>query len=102
MSSEPAVVLSDVTLHYGTDTEALDRTDLRIEQGDCVALVGPSGCGKSTILKFVAGLLEPSSGGVIVGGRQVSVIGKKGLPAPVTRIGLAFQNPTMLPWLSTR
>jgi NitT/TauT family transport system ATP-binding protein len=100
--SDPAIVLSDVTLRYGAGTVALDHTDLRIEQGDFVALVGPSGCGKSTILKLVAGLLEPSSGGVIVGGRQVGVIGKEGTPAAATRIGLAFQNPTMLPWLSVR
>jgi NitT/TauT family transport system ATP-binding protein len=100
--SDPAIVLSDVTLRYGAGTVALDHTDLRIEQGDFVALVGPSGCGKSTILKLVAGLLEPSSGGVIVGGREVGVIGKDGVRAAATRIGLAFQNPTMLPWLTIR
>ena len=102
MSQQPAIELSDVTLRYGAGTIALDHTDLRIEQGDFVALVGPSGCGKSTILKLVAGLLEPSSGGVIVGGRQVGVIGKDGAPVATTRIGLAFQNPTMLPWLTIR
>ncbi|MCP6390927.1 ATP-binding cassette domain-containing protein, partial [Klebsiella pneumoniae] len=51
--------LADVTVRYGTQanaTLALDRTNLRIEQGDFIALVGPSGCGKSTILKLVAGL----------------------------------------------
>ncbi|MDM0086997.1 MULTISPECIES: ABC transporter ATP-binding protein [unclassified Variovorax] len=102
MSPPPAIELSDVTLRYGAGTIALDHTDLRIEQGDFVALVGPSGCGKSTILKLVAGLLEPSSGGVIVGGRQVGVIGKDSAPVATTRIGLAFQNPTMLPWLTIR
>ena len=100
--TQPAIELSNVTLRYGAGTIALDQTDLRIEQGDFVALVGPSGCGKSTILKLVAGLLEPTSGGVIVGGRQVGVVGKDGAPVPTTRIGLAFQNPTMLPWLTIR
>jgi len=98
----PAVQLSDVTLRYGAGTIALDHTDLRIEQGDFVALVGPSGCGKSTILKLVAGLLEPSSGGVVVGGREMGIIGKDRGIAPALRIGLAFQNPTMLPWLTIR
>ena len=96
----PLIDLSNVTVRYGgagAATLALDRTDLRIAQGDFVALVGPSGCGKSTILKLVAGLLKPTSGGVIVGGREVGAAGT----API-RIGLAFQNPTMLPWLTIR
>jgi NitT/TauT family transport system ATP-binding protein len=100
--SQPIIHLSDVTLRYGAGTIALDHTELAIEQGDFVALVGPSGCGKSTILKLVAGLLEPSSGGVIVGGRQVGVIGVDNALTPTVRIGLAFQNPTMLPWLTIR
>jgi NitT/TauT family transport system ATP-binding protein len=87
-------------MRYGAGegaTLALERTSLRIGQGDFVALVGPSGCGKSTILKLVAGLLRPSAGGVIVGGREVGAVGDQAV-----RIGLAFQNPTMLPWLSIR
>ncbi|GAA4337141.1 ABC transporter ATP-binding protein [Pigmentiphaga soli] len=102
------IELADVTLRYGGGTLALDHTDLRVGEGDFVALVGPSGCGKSTILKLTAGLLRPSSGAVIVGGREA------GAPAaaadarlhdphaPRVRIGLAFQNPTMLPWLTIR
>ena len=85
---------------------ALDHTTLGIDEGDFVALVGPSGCGKSTILKLVAGLLKPSAGAVIAGGREVGAVstGKAGgnhaSAAPRLRIGLAFQNPTMLPWLT--
>ena len=71
----PLVQLSDVTLQYGRGTIALDHTDLQIAQGDFVALVGPSGCGKSTILKLVAGLLGPSSGGVLVDGREFTRAG---------------------------
>ena len=93
------IALEDVTLRYGAGTLALDRTDLAIAEGDFVALVGPSGCGKSTILKLVANLLQPSSGAVVVGGREA---GAPVLPVPRLRIGLAFQNPTMLPWLTIR
>ncbi|MBL0730640.1 ABC transporter ATP-binding protein [Piscinibacter sp. HJYY11] len=93
--SSPMIDLADVTVRYGAKgTLALSSTDLRIEQGEFVALVGPSGCGKSTILKLVAGLLQPSSGGLIVAGRES--------PAGAVRIGLAFQNPTMMPWLNIR
>jgi NitT/TauT family transport system ATP-binding protein len=101
------IQLSDVMLRYGTGTIALDHTTLGIAKGDFVALVGPSGCGKSTILKLVAGLLRPSSGAVIAGGREVGTTAtekstRHASPTPRLRVGLAFQNPTMLPWLTIR
>jgi NitT/TauT family transport system ATP-binding protein len=102
------IQLSDVTLRYGGGTVALDHTTLGINKGDFVALVGPSGCGKSTILKLVAGLLKPSSGAVIADGREVGTVASRGpgdsnaSEAPRLRVGLAFQNPTMLPWLTIR
>jgi NitT/TauT family transport system ATP-binding protein len=75
-------------------THALSTTSLEIDQGEFVALVGPSGCGKSTILRLVAGLISPTDGHVFVGGREVG--------ARAARVGMAFQNPTMLPWLRVR
>jgi len=106
--SNAFIQLADVMLRYGGGTVALDHTTLGIDEGDFVALVGPSGCGKSTILKLVAGLLRPSSGVVIAGGREVGAPGAApggsaiASGAPRLRIGLAFQNPTLLPWLTIR
>jgi NitT/TauT family transport system ATP-binding protein len=91
------VELEGVTLTYGRgekQTKALGLTNLRLTQGDFVALVGPSGCGKSTILKLVSGLIHASTGYVYVAGREVG--------AEPVRVGMAFQNPTMLPWLTVR
>jgi NitT/TauT family transport system ATP-binding protein len=91
------VELENVTLTYGRADKqivALGLTDLRIDQGDFVALVGPSGCGKSTILKLVTGLIKATTGYVYVAGREVG--------ARQVRVGMAFQNPTMLPWLTVR
>jgi NitT/TauT family transport system ATP-binding protein len=96
-SDDTFVELENVTLTYGRGEKqifALGLTDLRIGQGDFVALVGPSGCGKSTILKLVTGLLNATSGYVYVAGREVG--------AEPVRVGMAFQNPTMLPWLTVR
>lgn len=91
------IELENVTLAYGRGERqvvALGETNLRVDQGDFVALVGPSGCGKSTILKLVTGLISATSGYVYVAGREVG--------AEPVRVGMAFQNPTMLPWLTVR
>lgn len=92
---ELAIELSQTAVTFGRGDKAvpaLSPTSLRIADGDFVALVGPSGCGKSTILKLVGGLVAPTSGVVVVGGREVA--------AKALRIGMAFQNPTMLPWMT--
>ncbi|MFN3833780.1 MAG: ABC transporter ATP-binding protein [Allorhizobium sp.] len=89
--------LERVNVTFGGEknkTVALAETSLRIEKGEFVALVGPSGCGKSTILKLVAGTLSPSQGHIFVAGREIG--------ANDVRIGMAFQNPTLLPWLNIR
>ncbi|MFC5359001.1 MULTISPECIES: ABC transporter ATP-binding protein [Azospirillum] len=93
--SSIAVELSQAAVSFGKPGKAvpaLQETNLRIADGEFVALVGPSGCGKSTILRLTAGLLQPTRGAVLVGGREVA--------AKALRIGMAFQNPTMLPWLT--
>ncbi|WP_442865046.1 ABC transporter ATP-binding protein [Bosea sp. NBC_00550] len=91
----PAIELSQASITFGHGTNAvpaLAQTSLRVQDGEFLALVGPSGCGKSTILRLVSGLVKPTSGVVVVGGREVA--------ANALRIGMAFQNPTMLPWLT--
>ncbi|MBD8664244.1 ABC transporter ATP-binding protein [Rhizobium sp. CFBP 8752] len=91
----PIIDLERVNVTFGSEknqTVALTETSLRIMNGEFVALVGPSGCGKSTILKLVAGTLAPSQGHIFVTGREIG--------ANDVRIGMAFQNPTLLPWLN--
>ncbi|MET9776942.1 ABC transporter ATP-binding protein [Streptomyces sp. NPDC006367] len=69
----PAVELRSVTLSYGVRAEpVLDALDLRIEDGEHLAVVGPSGIGKSTLTRLVAGTLAPSGGAVEVAGRAVT------------------------------
>jgi NitT/TauT family transport system ATP-binding protein len=91
----PAIELQDASVVFGAGEKAvtaLAPTSLRMARGDFLALVGPSGCGKSTILRLVSNLLQPSLGLVLVGGKAAR--------AKALRIGMAFQNPTMLPWLT--
>jgi NitT/TauT family transport system ATP-binding protein len=92
---QTAIELSGAGVTFGRGNErvaALSATTMRIPDGEFVALVGPSGCGKSTILRLASGLIQPTEGAVIVGGREVA--------AKALRIGMAFQNPTMLPWMT--
>jgi NitT/TauT family transport system ATP-binding protein len=72
---------------------AVQGLSLKVREGEFAAIVGPSGCGKSTLMKLATGLQFPKEGTVIVDGKQVS--------APVKLAGMAFQNPTMLPWRTT-
>ncbi|HKP66410.1 MAG TPA: ABC transporter ATP-binding protein [Casimicrobiaceae bacterium] len=90
------VDVRDVKLDYRTgdgSTLALDRTNMTLRRGEFVAIVGPSGCGKSSLLKLASGLRRPTEGEVVVGGSAVL--------KPIKIVGMAFQNPTMLPWLRT-
>jgi nitrate/nitrite transport system ATP-binding protein len=70
----------------------LNTIDLKIRQGEYVAVIGHSGCGKSTLLNVVAGLLPASVGGVILEGSEVKD------PGPDRAV--VFQNHSLLPWLT--
>jgi NitT/TauT family transport system ATP-binding protein len=90
------VDLDRVSLRYGDDSDgtlALHGATLRVGVGEFVAVVGPSGCGKSTLMKVVTGLWPPTAGAVLVSGREVT--------GPLSIAGMAFQNPTLLPWRTT-
>lgn len=89
------VSIDNVDMRYGgaDGTLAVSGLTLRVDKGEFSAVVGPSGCGKSTLMKLVTGLHIPQSGVVIVAGQQVT--------KPVSIVGMAFQNPTMLPWRTT-
>lgn len=83
----------DMTFNTGkTSSHVLDKVNLRVNKGEYISIIGHSGCGKSTVLNIVAGLIEPTSGGVILDGCEVSK------PGPDR--ALVFQNHSLLPWLT--
>jgi nitrate ABC transporter ATP-binding subunit len=67
---------------------------LNVSEGEFVCIVGHSGCGKSTVLSIVMGLNQATTGGVVIGGREID--------GPGTDRGVVFQSATLLPWLSVR
>lgn len=85
----------------GAEVVALRGVDLDIDPGEMVALLGPSGAGKSTLLRMLAGLIRPSAGRVIIGGRDVTRLSDNELRAfRATDIGIVLQEATtnLLPY----
>ncbi len=75
----------------GDDVVALKGVDLEIESGSFVTLLGPSGCGKTTLLDMLGGILQPSSGTLLIDGAPVR-------SNPSATPGVVFQQPLLLPW----
>ncbi|MCC5883267.1 MAG: ABC transporter ATP-binding protein [Halomonas sp.] len=83
----------DMTFHgKGVETQVLKSIDLTVERGEYISIIGHSGCGKSTLLNIVAGLIESTSGAVILDGKEVN--------SPGPDRSVVFQNHSLLPWLT--
>jgi multiple sugar transport system ATP-binding protein len=91
------IILDNISKRFADGTKALQRTDLRIEDGELFILVGPSGCGKSTLLKIIVGLERPSAGEVHVGDRNVT-----GLDPKDRNMAMVFQSYALYPHMTVR
>lgn len=92
MTDTALIQASDVGLSFAAETVLQDMT-FSIGRGEFVTVLGPSGCGKSTLLRLVAGLLEPTTGAVSLGGTAPAAARRE-----QERIGIVFQDPVLLPW----
>ncbi len=77
---------------YPNGVHAIDGISLAVKPGEVVAIIGGSGCGKSTLLRAISGLDTPSQGSVMLDGTRII--------APQEKIGIIFQEPRLLPWLT--
>lgn len=80
------------------DENVLRGVDLTVEKGSSVTLLGPSGCGKTTLLRIIAGLERPDSGGVSLGDRALTGADTF-VPPERRRIGMVFQDWALFPHL---
>src|SRR5215831_14287073 len=89
-----SVEVGSVTKLWG-ETRAVDDVSFAVEKGELIVLLGPSGCGKSTMLRLIAGLDEPTSGGIEIEGRDV-----RGLTGSARGVAMVFQSYALFPHLS--
>ncbi|MCK1396988.1 ABC transporter ATP-binding protein [Bradyrhizobium sp. 4] len=91
---QAALQFQDLRKSYGS-VVALDRVNLSIAPGEFLTLLGPSGSGKTTLLNVVSGMIVPTSGAVLIDGRDVTNI-----PPRERNIGMVFQNYALLPHMT--
>ena len=89
--TKPYLQISNIGIQFGTNV-VLQNVSLDIQRGEFLAIIGHSGCGKSTLLNIVAGLLQATTGGVLLEDKEVNE------PGPDRAV--VFQNHSLLPWLT--
>lgn len=95
-----SIVIENITKTYvsgGSSVQAVDCADIAIEPGELFFLLGPSGCGKTTLLRMVAGLLEPTSGRILLGGQDVT-----DMPPQERGTAMVFQNYALWPHMTVQ
>jgi spermidine/putrescine transport system ATP-binding protein len=91
---EPVVKFENVTKSYGSHI-AVENLDLAIERGKFVTLLGPSGCGKSTSLRMLGGFETPTSGHIMLGGKNVTRV-----PPNKRNVNIVFQDYALFPHMN--
>ena len=94
MKPQPIIELVDVTKSYG-DFQALQKTNLTINNGEFITLLGPSGCGKTTLLRLISGLEHPDQGRIFIDGRDVT-----NLPPEERYLNMVFQSYALFPHMT--
>ena len=86
------ISLRNVSKDYGRSAKALESVTLAIDKGEFVFIVGPSGAGKSTLIKLLYREETPSTGQVVVLGKDLTKIRRREIPFLRRRIGVVFQD----------
>ncbi len=87
----PEVELVDVSKSFG-GVKAIDRLNLKVEDGEYFTLIGPTGHGKTTTLKLIAGLVKPDEGDIYINGKRVT-----DLPPEDRGVGFVFETFSLFP-----
>lgn len=90
------IMLKNIGMEYENGVTALTNVSIDIKKGEFISLLGPSGCGKTTLLRIIADLLKPTSGGVTVGGETPEAARLK------RKYGIVFQSPVLYDWRTVK
>lgn len=91
---QPLLELKNVTKFFGSN-KVLDDIDLTINDGEFLTLLGPSGCGKTTILRLIAGFERPTTGKIVMNGKEISH-----LPPNRRGVNTVFQQYALFPHMT--
>ena len=91
VSAEAMISVRDLHVKYGT-TEILHGVSFDVRRGETLVIMGGSGSGKSTLVRTLIGLEKPSSGHVLIKGKDVAAIGEADLDEVRKKIGMSFQG----------
>ncbi len=94
------VEFKDVSVTYSSGVDALNKVNLKINDGDFAFVVGPSGAGKSTLIKLVLKEIDATSGDVIVNGFDLKKLRRRKIPALRRTIGVVFQDFRLIPTMT--
>lgn len=95
--SASSIGIDQVSRRFAADAVALDDVSLDIQPGEFFTLLGPSGCGKTTLLRLLAGLDQPDSGLIHIGGRSM-----QGVPPHRRSVNTVFQSYALFPHRNVR
>ncbi len=90
MQNSAIIEVKGISKTYEGGTEALRNVNMAFPRGELTTLLGPSGCGKTTLLKIIAGLLEPTTGEVLIEGKRID--------GPGAERAFVFQDFALMPW----
>ena len=90
------IKLENVTKRFPGGQEALSSLSLEVDKGEMVFLTGHSGAGKSTLLRLIALIERPTSGQVLVDGKNTKRIGRRRIPKYRRQLGMVFQDHKLL------
>lgn len=96
---EPVIKIRKLKIAFGSKV-VLDEIDLDLYPGETLAVIGPSGTGKSTVLKVMTGLLAPTSGSVIIQGREVNGLEETEWDELRKHMGVVFQYSALFDFLT--
>ena len=95
-ADEPLLRLEGISKAYGK-VAAVEPLDLDIHAGDFFAILGPSGCGKTTLLRTIGGFIQPTTGRILIKGRDVTPLGPEKRPT-----NMVFQGYGLFPHMTVR